>query len=530
MNALDAETWVKLFGVNGTVAQTPAGEYWQVEPALSNSHFRSALSYALNRFDFAASKGSVASVNFFSSNYMSDPENGLAYDLTEAHENAIAGLVQGTDGYGYSLELARDYFRIALRELEASGAYTPGTKANPTVINLEVAWQYPVHEAAYHDAVKQYWEDAFNDESVTGGLYRLNVEFWVGTQWSDVYYNKMMVGQYDIGFGSISGNSLDPLSFMNVLSSDQVISGNFTLNWGVDTNNPDADILVYDGLRWSYDALYKATQEEVKVAGGALVTYVAPGKSDYEFDEARENLTAEITLDVADGVVIDDIEFVLFGMAVSGGKLVYSEWVITEFLSGDPTVNGDKYTYKLVIPTEALLEIYPGYYYYNTGIDVYVGYTVAADGVTVVCNYEEGEGFLSTFSCELAGAYGLSTVEHDEEENTTTVTLRMRLIDGLSPEDLAFEFGGYDINEKLVYSDLLVADEIIDDGDGVYTFVFILDNEYLAEIGITGDDDLDGEQYVDAYLFLDDTTYLVTAEWNITFVPATPEAEEEEAE
>ena len=48
LNALDQESWIKWFGVNGTYSQTTEENYWQVEPALSNAHFRSALSYALD--------------------------------------------------------------------------------------------------------------------------------------------------------------------------------------------------------------------------------------------------------------------------------------------------------------------------------------------------------------------------------------------------------------------------------------------------------------------------------------------------
>src|SRR5699024_3096502 len=95
-------------------------------------------------------------------------------------------------------------------------------------------------------------------DSVSGGKYKLDVVFEVGPTWDYVYYDKMMLGQFDIGFGSISGNPLDPLAFMNVLSSDPAISGSFTLNWGTDTNDPNAEILVYNGMRWSFDALYKA--------------------------------------------------------------------------------------------------------------------------------------------------------------------------------------------------------------------------------------------------------------------------------
>lgn len=269
VNATDTETWEYLFGENGVVTQTPKADYWEVEPALGNAHFVKALKYSIDRLSFASARGSIPSVDFLSSNYMSDPENGISYSTTDAHKAAVASMVEGTDGYGYSLELARDYFRLALAELEADGVYTPGTKENPTEINLEVAWMYATNEERYHNEIKNFMETAFNDESVSGGKYKLNVIFWVGNAWSDVYYNKMMVGQYDLGFGSISGNSLNPLDFIGCLSSDQGISNSFTLNWGVDTNDPSAYPIVYKGERYSYDALLTAGNSQAITKDGA---------------------------------------------------------------------------------------------------------------------------------------------------------------------------------------------------------------------------------------------------------------------
>ncbi len=268
VNATDAETWEYLFGEEGTVTQTPKDSYWDLKPALGNSHFVKALSYSIDRLTFATARGSIPSVDYLSSNYMIDPENGISYASTEAHKEAVQQLLEDTDGYGYSIELARDYFRMALTELEDEGAYTPGTKDNPTVIHTELAWMYPTHEENYHNEIKNFFETAFNDDSVCGGVYQLSADFWVGNAWSDVYYNKLMVGQYDLGFGSISGNSLDPIGFFNVLSSDPVISGSFTLNWGTDTNDPAAYPIVYDGMRWSFDALYNAVNQKAITADG----------------------------------------------------------------------------------------------------------------------------------------------------------------------------------------------------------------------------------------------------------------------
>ena len=268
VNALDAETWEELFGENGTVTQTPKADYWEVEPALGNSHFVKALNYSIDRQTFANARGSIPSVDYLSSNYLSNPEDGISYSSTDAHKKAVAPLLEETDGYGYSLELAREYFRVALTELENAGAYTPGTAESPTVIHLEFAWMYPQDEEGYHNELKVFFESAFNDPSVSEGKYQLSCDFWVGNDWQEVYNNKMLVGQYDIGFGSITGNPLNPLDFVSVLSTNQKISSSFTLNWGADTNDADVYPIVYNGERYSYDAFYLAANNQAIVSNG----------------------------------------------------------------------------------------------------------------------------------------------------------------------------------------------------------------------------------------------------------------------
>lgn len=378
MNALNKEDWLKFFGEDGEVAITPANNYWNVEPAMSNAHFRSALSYALNRNDLADIKGSVSSVNFFSSNYMSDPVKGIAYDATKEHETAIANLLRDTDDGGFSLELARDYFRMAIDELEASGAYTRGTKANPTVISLEVAWMYPAHNEAYHKYVKQYWEDAFNNDPVLSEGYKLEVNFWVGTMWSDVYYNKMMLGQFDIAFGSISGNTLDPLNFMSVLSSNQALSGSFTLNWALNTNDPTADLLVFEGKRWSYDALYSASQEETSVTNGMITSEVLDITKGYSIVDEGDKTVFTYILRAADGVVIDEENFDIVLYSYGDARYFdYDEVSIMEYLRGGaPVKSGNKITYTFDIPAEVIAQLPAGD---TQGMDIYLGYT-DADG------------------------------------------------------------------------------------------------------------------------------------------------------
>ena len=361
VNATDEATWEELFGTNGTVTQTPEEKYWEVEPALSNSYFVKALSLSINRVQFADKRGSIASVDYLSSNYMSDPVNGISYSTTEAHKAAVEGLLRDTDGCGYSLELAREYFRLALAELEAANLYRAGTKENPTVIKLEIAWQYPQHEESYHNEIKQYFEEAFNHESVSAGQYKLECEFWVGTNWSDVYYNKLMLGQYDLGFGSISGNSLNPLDFMSVLSADPAISGSFTLNWGTNTADPDADVLVYNGTRWSYDALWTAANSVAIVIDGASVPVVSEEYVQTANEDGSYTEQVTITLNAEE---IKDFTVQAVVLCWYDGD--YKEVELTE--SATVEVVEGKYVVTVTVPADLVAE-----YIGEMGIDVIWG-------------------------------------------------------------------------------------------------------------------------------------------------------------
>lgn len=369
MNALDQETWISLFGENGTYSQTTSDKYWQVDPTLSNAHFRLGLSYALNRNAFAQLKGSVASANYFSSDYMSDPENGISYNATQEHKDAISYLTEGTDGYGFNLELARDYFRMALDELEADGLIVPGTTTNPTVIDLEMVWMYPTHEEGYHNHVAKYWMDAFNDVSVTGGKYKLQFTFDVGPDYM-YCYDKILSGQFDIGFGSISGNPLDPLSFFNVNSTNPAISNDFTLNWAIQTNTL-TEALVYNGYRWSFDALYQSTQQLTIVNDGCESTAfeLASVESTVNADESMT-----ITIVIENNPAVDALalsKLVVFG---GGYEVAYNEWDLDASMY---TVNydaaADTLTMVITLPKTELAKVPVDP---NQGIDVYFAYTI----------------------------------------------------------------------------------------------------------------------------------------------------------
>ena len=372
-NSCTQEEWNALFGVNGSVEQTPESDYWVCEPMMSNDDFLTGLSYALNRKELAITNGLTPSLEYFASTYLADPEQGISYNSTQYHKDAIAFLSEGTE-FGYNLEYAKASFKKAAETLIAQGVYNVGD-----TIEIEIAWMYPTDEEEMHVLIEKYFEDAFNGANT--GL-TLDVTFWVAQDDPlNVYYEKLMIGQFDIGFGSISGNSLNPLNFFEVLKSDN--SSGFTLNWGTDTSVVSEEI-VYDGMYWSFDSLWLAAdQGGYFVNGNAAPFFHTPDEVDSLV--VNEDNTATVTLsystDTIEGLECEVTEVVVFTYvldATSSKGYAYKEEKVAAVDNGDGTLT--------VTLTAAQVETYLDGSIagllgltWDVGFDIY--YDAAANGV-----------------------------------------------------------------------------------------------------------------------------------------------------
>lgn len=297
LNTCTQEEWVKLFGKEGTITQTAEEDYWTCEPIMSNSDFIKGLNLCINRQAYATNHGVTPAIGYFSDAYLSDPEAGTSYNTTAFHQNALLSIYTQAqiDSYGYDLTAAANYFKAAADALKAAGTYKSGQ-----IIELEIAWQVEAQTKKHGVEIASFITTAWSLANT--GMY-LNIKNMAPAVWSDVYYKKMMVGQFDIAFGGVSGNTMDPLNFFEVLKSDN--SSGFTLNWGVDTSVPSTD-LVYDDITWSFDALWAAADHGALVnEGKTIVTSDAVlAKNVVASDYGRDVVIKYSAADIADVITV----------------------------------------------------------------------------------------------------------------------------------------------------------------------------------------------------------------------------------
>lgn len=309
VNSTTQDQWNSLFGAKGTISQGKDGGY-AVKPWMSNKDFVKGLFLSIDRNTFAATRGVIPSINYFSSNYMSDPEGGVSYNTTADHAAALTdfwGTSQATAGFSKALSQAA--FDDAITKLVADGSIPTSKK-----LTIDVWWMYQTQITKSGTEIAGYIQDSFNNstKAKANGL-TLEVVNHAVDVWSDVYYKHLMVGQFDLGFGSITGNALDPLNFMEVLKSNN--SSGFTLNWGPDTSALDLD---YNNEKWSFDNLWAAADhgvvtykgQEVKSASVKNVSYAFDANKDLtvtvKYQDAKSYMTSKASTD-ADAKIISEL-------------------------------------------------------------------------------------------------------------------------------------------------------------------------------------------------------------------------------
>ena len=297
VNSCTQEMWDELFGPNGKINKN---SNWDVKPWMSNDNFLNGLFYSIDRKTFAGNRGVNPSINYFADSYLNDPENGKSYNDSDAHKAAVhAYEVKDSEGnslFGYSKDKAILCFSNAVKELVKEGKLIKGTKSKPTIITIHIKWMYQTDVKEYGEEIKGYFESAFNDDRVCNGAVKLEVEQDAVTDWQQVYNEYLMKGQFDLGFGAISGNTYNPLNFLEVLKSDN--SSGFTLNWGSDTSKVNTKKpLVYDDKIWSFDALWAVADHGGVVDNGQNIKSVKKSYMTYTQNDFNDGATFYVTTD-----------------------------------------------------------------------------------------------------------------------------------------------------------------------------------------------------------------------------------------
>ncbi len=307
INSCTKETWEKLFGVNGTVYQNSTSSYWETKPWMANDNFLNAISFAINRKEYAEQRGNNPSVSYFSDSYQWDPEGyeasenkvSASYNGTKNHKDNLTNFFGSNyeTNYGYNLEASKTLFRNAINEMVSKREITLPRKAQ-----IKIQWMNTGDEKEYGADLKKYIETACNDVSVSNGQFTLEVVNIDGTSDYTKVYDMMRQGQFDLAFGSISGNTLNPLEFMEVLKSDN--SSGFTLNYGADTSLPDSS-LVYKDQVWSYDSLWTAAVKGAIIDEKGIVNPSPVKQVSASSKTVGENTIFTILVKIVDMAVIE---------------------------------------------------------------------------------------------------------------------------------------------------------------------------------------------------------------------------------
>lgn len=249
--------------------QWPDGT-WIPEPILAYPDFLSALYFAIDRQTVAEDVMRTAqpAMWYFSPAYFVDPEGGVSFRQTPEGDTVLEGLSPST--FGYNPDAAVSLFRSAVREAVANGDYSQGD-----VIELYLGTDQFPGSALAANFIKEELEALFVDPE-TG----ISVEFDINVEtFPNNYFNVILPGEFDLGFGAIAGSTLNAPSFFNIFRSGPDNSP-FVLNFGplFDTEEPvipiefpDPDTGELRREMFSFSAIYYMLLGEVELEDGKVV-------------------------------------------------------------------------------------------------------------------------------------------------------------------------------------------------------------------------------------------------------------------
>ncbi len=252
--------------VEGQVAQFPEST-WVPEPILANQDFKMGMYHALDRKKLAEEvmKTSQTQMYLFTDAYVVEAETGIPYRSTPQGQSV--GLDLSPSTYGYNIDAARAYFEKALDTLVDAGVYSDGDE-----IGFEF---YYFSGSETQELMATYIKDAL-EEAFQSDRHNIKVTVEImPKEFPGIYYDHMMIGEFDTAVGGISGSTLDAASFLDTFCSDN--RSGFSLNWGVDTSEPEIEVSYFDDEGqpikelWSYDGIVSALNGQMEISDGMEV-------------------------------------------------------------------------------------------------------------------------------------------------------------------------------------------------------------------------------------------------------------------
>lgn len=258
----------------GTVENQQAqfeGSDYEPEPLLANQNFKRAMYFAINRKELAevVLKTNQAQMYLYTDAYLIDPQfSTTAFRNTDFNDIVADGLSASTNGY--NSDLSASYWTAAIDALVADGSYEEGTEANPTIINIDLnIYAGSDNQVLFGNFIKDAFETIFVSDT-----HHIKVEVTPAPkEFPSIYYDYMMIGNFDLSIGGIGGGVLDAANFLDTYCSDN--RSGFTLNWGIDTSIPEIEVEYTDPVTgetitemWSFDSIVSVLNGEATIIEG----------------------------------------------------------------------------------------------------------------------------------------------------------------------------------------------------------------------------------------------------------------------
>ncbi len=283
-------------------AQWPGSTY-KPEPILGNKDFRLALYFSLDRDDMVQYDVKTYPTSMkISAAYYVDPESGIPYRSTEQGMAVGENLAYSTNGY--DADAAMILFKKAVAAEIAAGNYQKGTADNYTEIELEVLTFDAASGSAIADNwinfAKDYFERLVDDENFVKVVVKP-----VHTPGSQIY-DLIEVGEYELALSSISGNTLDASSFLDIFITDN--RSGFLLNYGYDSSVPEIEVRWTDeGVEhfeiFSFNAIYELLNGKVYLKDGDKISEYGSVDSIIEIELELQEST-EVSRSLEDGALL----------------------------------------------------------------------------------------------------------------------------------------------------------------------------------------------------------------------------------